>query len=133
MRLSYNSQKVGSLWRNFKNNLFLSHLGRSYTFQQNVFCFKNNFALKLNLYIQKVTLIYPCVVSHFSSVWLFAILWTVAHQAPLYMKSSRQEYWNGLPSPSSGNLPKPGSPAPRPMFFKISSTGYKTSSREEHN
>ena len=39
----------------------------------------------------------------------------VAHQAPLSMESSRQEYWSGLPFPSPGDLPnpgiKPGSPA----------------------
>ena len=34
--------------------------------------------------------------------------WTVAHQAPLSMGFSRQEYWNGLPFPSSGDLPDPG-------------------------
>ena len=30
-----------------------------------------------------------------SHVWLFAIPWTVAHQAPLCMEFSRQEYWSG--------------------------------------
>ena len=34
--------------------------------------------------------------------------WTVAHQAPLSMEFSRQEYWSGLPCPSPGNLPNPG-------------------------
>ena len=34
--------------------------------------------------------------------------WTVAHQAPLSMKFSRQEYWSGLPFPSPGDLPDPG-------------------------
>ena len=34
--------------------------------------------------------------------------WTVAHQAPLSMRFSRQEYWSGLPFPSSGDLPDPG-------------------------
>ena len=29
---------------------------------------------------------------------LTATLWTVAHQAPLSMGSSRQEYWSGLPA-----------------------------------
>ena len=29
----------------------------------------------------------------------FAIPWTVAHQAPLSMGFSRQEYWSGLPFP----------------------------------
>ena len=35
-------------------------------------------------------------------------LWTVALQAPLSMGFSRQEYWSGLPFPSSGDLPDPG-------------------------
>ena len=33
---------------------------------------------------------------------------TVAHQAPLSMGFSRQEYWNGLPCPPLGDLPDPG-------------------------
>ena len=32
-------------------------------------------------------------------VWFFVIPWTVACQAPLSMKFSRQEYWSGLPFP----------------------------------
>ena len=32
----------------------------------------------------------------------------VAHQAPLSMGFSRQEYWSGLPFPSPGDLPDPG-------------------------
>ena len=32
-----------------------------------------------------------CMLSRFSSVWLCATLWTVAHQAPLSMGFSRQE------------------------------------------
>ena len=43
-----------------------------------------------------------------NSIWLFATLWTVAHQAPLSVGSSRQEYWSGLPFPSAGDLPDPG-------------------------
>ena len=34
--------------------------------------------------------------------------WTVACQAPLSMGFSRQEYWSGLPFPSPGGLPNPG-------------------------
>ena len=34
--------------------------------------------------------------------------WTVAHQAPLSMGFSRQEYWSGLPFPFPGDLPDPG-------------------------
>ena len=43
-----------------------------------------------------------------SRVRLFATSWTVAHQAPLSMIFSRQEYWSGLPFPSPGDLPNPG-------------------------
>ena len=35
-------------------------------------------------------------------------LWTVAHQAPLSVGFSRQEYWSGLPFSSPGDLPDPG-------------------------
>ena len=45
----------------------------------------------------------------FTCVRLFATLWTVAHQAPLSMGFSRQEYFSGLPCPPPGNLPNPGS------------------------
>ena len=41
-------------------------------------------------------------------VQLFATPWTVAHQAPLSMEFSRQEYWSGLPFPSLGYLPDLG-------------------------
>ena len=51
----------------------------------------------------------------------FAISWTVAHQAPLSMGFSRQEYWSGLPFPIPGDLPYPGielvSPALAEVFF----------------
>ena len=47
-------------------------------------------------------------VKSLSRVRLFATLWTVAHQAPPSMGFSRQEYWSGLPFPSSGDLPNPG-------------------------
>ena len=49
-----------------------------------------------------------CVWHRFSCVWLFVTLWTITHQAPLYMEFSRQEYWSGLPCPPSGDLPDPG-------------------------
>ena len=43
-----------------------------------------------------------------SHVRLLETARTVAHQAPLFMEFSRQEYWNGLPFPSPGDLPDPG-------------------------
>ena len=47
-------------------------------------------------------------ISCFSCVQFFATLWTVAHQAPLSMEFSRQEYWSGWPCPPPGGLPDPG-------------------------
>ena len=54
------------------------------------------------------------VVQSLTCVRLFATPWTVAHQAPLSMGFSRQEYWNGLPFPSPGDLPHPGNEAASP-------------------
>ena len=42
------------------------------------------------------------------SLSLFAGPWTVAHQAPLSMEFSKQEYWSGLPLPPPEDLPNPG-------------------------
>ena len=63
---------------------------------------------KWKKYPKKETPTYYVVLSHFSCVWLFATLWTVAHQASLSMGFSRQEYWNGFPFPSPGDLPNSG-------------------------
>ena len=56
-----------------------------------------------------------CVCAGCSIVSDSTTPWTVAHQAPLSMGFSRQEYWSGLPLPSPGDLPypgiEPGSPA----------------------
>ena len=35
------------------------------------------------------------------------ITWTVALQAPVSTEFSREEYWNGLPCPTPGDLPDP--------------------------
>ena len=40
-------------------------------------------------------------VKSLSCVRLFVIPWTVAYQASLSMEFSRQDYWSGLPFPSS--------------------------------
>ena len=42
---------------------------------------------------------------------------TVAHQAPLSMGFCRQEYWNGLPFSSPGDLPDPGIEPISPAFL----------------
>ena len=47
-------------------------------------------------------------VKSISRVRLSATPWTVAYMASPSMGFSRQEYWNGLPFPSPGDLPDPG-------------------------
>ena len=51
---------------------------------------------------------FTCLYCRFTGVQLFATPWTVAHQAPLSLGFSRQEYWSGLPCPPPGDLPDPG-------------------------
>ena len=67
-----------------------------------------------------------CVLSY---IRLCATPWTVAHQAPLSMEFSRQEYWSGLPCPPPRDLPNSGikpmslmSPALAGGFFTTSAT-----------
>ena len=57
-------------------------------------------------------------------VQLFATPWTIAHQAPLSMGFSRQEYWSGWPFPTPRDLPNrgiklasPASPVLAGVFF----------------
>ena len=76
--------------------------------------------LLLNLCVHTQSL---CLVQFFETPW------TVAHQAPLSMGFSRQEYWSGLPCPPPGDLPDPGiepssliSPALAGGFFTTSTT-----------
>ena len=63
---------------------------------------------------------------------------TVAHQAPLSVGLSRQEYWSGLPFPIPGDLPDPGvepaslaSPALAGRFFTTEPPGSCCSSRKQ--
>ena len=60
-------------------------------------------------------------------VWLFGTPWIVAHQAPLPMGFSRQEYWSGLLFPPSGNCPHPGI-KPRLFCLLLWQTGFFTTS-----
>ena len=66
-------------------------------------------------------------VKSLSPVQLFVTPWTVAYQAPLSMGFSRQEYWNGSPLPSPGDLPNPGiepaSPNCRQTLYHLSHWG----------
>ena len=53
--------------------------------------------------------------------------WTEAHQVPLSMGFSRQEYWSGFPCPPPGDLPDPGIEPAFPAlvggFFTTASPG----------
>ena len=70
------------------------------------------------LVLQNVTLLGSRIVTDIisisvclslSHVWLYDAMNCIALQAPLSMWFSRQEYWSGLPCPSSGDYPVPGS------------------------
>ena len=69
-----------------------------------------------------------CVKS-LSHIGLFAAVWTVAHQGPLSLGFSRQEYWSRLPCSSPGDHPNLGieaaSPALADGFFTTSATWEK--------
>ena len=43
----------------------------------------------------ELTVYFPVCIQPLSHVWLFVTPWTVAHQSPLSMVFSRQEYWSG--------------------------------------
>ena len=43
-------------------------------------------------------------------------LWTIAHQAPLFMRFSRQEYWSGLLCPPPEDLPNLGTELQSPAL-----------------
>ena len=65
-----------------------------------------------------------------SHIQLFGTPWTVACQTSLSMEVSRQEYWSGLPFPTSGDLPDPGieppssvSPALQQIVYSLSHRG----------
>ena len=71
------------------------------------------------------------LLSRFSRVRLCATPETAAHQAPLALGFSRQEYYSGLPFPSLRDLPDPGiepislvSPALAGGFFTTAPLGF---------
>jgi len=70
------------------------------------------------------------VVQLLSRVLLFTTPRTVAHQAPLSMGFPRQEYWNGWPFPSPGDLSdaetEPASSALADGFFTAEPRGKPT-------
>ena len=55
-----------------------------------------------------------------------ATSWTVACQAPLSIGFPRQEYWSGLPFPSSGGLPDPGMESRAPVVPALQADSFTT-------
>ena len=64
-------------------------------------------ALDPSIYSQHNQCLVLCCAQSLSRFRFFAIPRTVAHQAPLSMEFSRQEYWSGLTFPTSGDFPYP--------------------------
>ena len=73
-----------------------------------------NMQVHLGLYsdthpwVFRCRLVYVHIQLLFSHVQHFATLWTMACQAPLSTGFLKQEYWIGLPFPSSVDLPDSG-------------------------
>ena len=58
-----------------------------------------------------------------SCIWLFVTLWIVAHQAPLSMRFSRQEYRSGLPFPPPGEISSSSWPSDWTWVYHVSCIG----------
>ena len=82
--------------------------------------FQNNVKHHRHDHLSQLSISSRCVRQLLSCVRLFTTAWLVAHQAPLSMKSSRQEYWSGLSFPSPRDLPNPGS-EPRSPALQVNS------------
>ena len=65
-----------------------------------------------------------CLVA--KSYLTLGISWTVARQAPLSVEFFRQEYWSGLPFPSSDDLPEPGIEPTSPAAYALAGEFFTT-------
>ena len=70
-----------------------------------------------------------CMLHRFSRVRLSATPWTAAHQAPLFLGFSRQEYWTGLPC----LLRRSSRPREQTSGSYISSTGRRVLYHQRHH
>ena len=75
-------------------------------------CFGLMLKSELSVHNTHWTAVIPVIMSVcvcvLSRVWLFATPRTVARLASRSTGFAREEYWSGLPFPSSGDLPNPG-------------------------
>ena len=67
------------------------------------------------------------IVKLLNRVQLFVTPWAVAHQAPMSVEFSRQEYWSGLLCPPPGDLPDPGI-EPSSLMYPALAGGFFTTS-----
>ena len=92
--------------RKYKNLLAMCNLtsdkGMIY-----LFLLKNSDNLR-DIFITNTKPLTRCVFSCYGLVQLFATLWTTAHQAPLSMGLSPQEFYRGLPFLPPKDLADPG-------------------------
>ena len=72
-----------------------------------------------------------CMLSRFICIQLSETLWTVAHQSPLSMGFSKQEYWSGLLHPPPGDLPNPGIELAPLTFPALASRFFNTNANWE--
>ena len=107
----FNKFKNGSLFNHFhvsKESRLFDTLTQAQIFCHGVEMARVQILIKrhcdgMGLYFQR-----KGTVKLLSRVWLFMTPRTVAYQIPPSMEFSRQEYWSGLPLPSSGALSDPG-------------------------
>ena len=123
----------------FRNAFVYHSLCCKFDFVWLKYCYPTFFPVTFNTFFPSLHFQYVCVfrsgisfrwymcvyvLSHFSCIWLFATLSTIALQAPLPMGFSRQEYWSELPFPSPEIFPtqglNPGLPHCRQTLYRLS-------------
>ena len=101
--------QVGSLPLAHLGSLIKNSIGYDLTFTQQILF--NTYYIQGTLRIMNekdiVVALWDKSVCSVSHVQVFATPWTVAHQAPLSIDFSRQEYWSRLPFLLPGDLPDP--------------------------
>ena len=110
------------------DSLPLSHMGSPMPilhilYLSSVYLYTSYYAIALNHYIYSTLYMLSCSVVS-SSLWPHGLY--VAHQAPVSMGFSRQEYWSGLPLPAPGNLPDPGIKPVSPVFLALAGRFFTT-------
>ena len=112
----------------FRAQLWLYHHYWNLQGKEITFLWYVHKAIIISLFKKWKTINSPCRCAHL--IRLFATPWTGAHQAPLFMKFFRQEYWSRLSFSTPRALPNPGikpnspvSPALANGFFNTVPSG----------